>query len=356
VPALVFDYLGAQPLSTIIHQAQLEGYPASTDKALLIVAKLTQALAAGLTLERGGKPLVHGLLHPGMVTVTTDGEPVVAGFGVADALLDLLDHTEIADHLTPYLAPEVVLARTPSKSGDVYSLGAVLIELLTGEPLPPDPEKRAGVLDSRMVAHDERPIPEDIASLLRRAVAARPEDRYSSAVDLKKELDRLLHGGAYNPTTFHIALFLDRLFRSEIDAEDRQRAIDESLDVTPLLAAKSHKRIDQEDERASVSRRHTAWWFGAATLVVASAIAFGSWFAFIKRPPQPPPAPPTPTAEELAEQRLQQSEHLQQMVEELVQQKMADKEEEITRQLRECQESNEGLRRRVRELESRAGE
>ncbi len=74
------------------------------------------------------------------------------------------------------------------------------------------------------MAYEETAVPEDIRSLLLRCLAELPEDRYSSAADFKKELDRLLYGGAYSPTTFNLALFMDRLFRSEIEAEERERA------------------------------------------------------------------------------------------------------------------------------------
>ena len=62
-------------------------------------------------------------------------------------------------------------------------------------------------------AYDDEAVPNDIRALLTKSLSSRPRERFSSASDFKKELDRLLYGGAYSPTTFNLALFMDRLFR-----------------------------------------------------------------------------------------------------------------------------------------------
>ena len=210
-------------------------------------------------------------------------------------------------------------------------------------------------LDQLQLAYDERPLPEDISSILRRAIASDPQDRFSSAVEFKKELDRLLYGGAYSPTTFNLALFVDRLFRPEIDAEERQRTIDESIDVTPYLHDRSRSRATEEEiQSPSPPRHHTGLWIGVSAVIVAAAITFGSWLAFGDRPSHQPPPPATPTAAQLAERQLQQERYLQQLVEELVQQKMAEREDEIRKRLREYQSRIEELQRQLSEAEQRS--
>ena len=93
---------------------------------------------------------------------------------------------------------------------------------LPASPLPAEPEARTEAIANARMAYDEEAVPDDIKALLSRSLADRPQDRFSSASDFKKELDRLLYGGAYSPTTFNLALFMDRLFRSEMEAEDRR--------------------------------------------------------------------------------------------------------------------------------------
>jgi len=234
-PAAACDHLSSQPLSRVLAKVHEEGFPIPVDNALLIMEKLALALAGALAVEVAGSSLVHGFLHPALVFVSNDGEGLVSGFGVADQLLGLLDQPGVGEALQPYLAPEILMTRNPSRNGDVYSLGAILYHLLTGEPLPAAPEARSGVLERAELAYDEQPIPQDIKDLLARTLATRPEERFSSAADFKQELDKLLYGGAYSPTTFNLALFMDRLFRSEIEVEERERAEEAGVDVATYL-------------------------------------------------------------------------------------------------------------------------
>jgi serine/threonine-protein kinase len=353
VPALACDYFSAQPLNVVLDRSRSEDFPVPVDNALLVLEKISLALTAALAVEVDGSALVHGFLHPGLILLSTDGEAVVSGFGLAGSLLGMLGHHDVAQQVHPYLAPEVLLTRTPSKRGDVYSLGALLIELLTGTMVPAEPEERIGLLDRLVLAHDERPLPDDLKALLRRAIAPRPDDRFSSAVDFKKELDRLLYGGSYSPTTFNLALFMDRLFRTEFQAEERERATEATLDVTEYQAHDPEPETVPATAPKSPRRRGRGLRIGGAIALLAAAV-IATWWALAGRTSSRPEIPPTPTAEQIAEQRRQEEDRLQAMVQELVQQKMAEKEEEIRQELLDRQARIDDLQRRLRASERRA--
>jgi TonB family protein len=353
VPALACDYLSAQPLNQVLARARNEDFPIPVDNALLVLEKISLALTAALAVEFDGRGLVHGFLHPGLILLSTDGEAVVTGFGVAGSLLGMLGEHGLAHQVHPYLAPEVLLTRTPSKRGDVYSLGAILIELLTGALVPAEPEERIGLLDRLELAHDERPLPDDLKALLRRTIAPRPDDRFSSAVDFKKELDHLLYGGSYSPTTFNLALFMDRLFRDEIEDEEQERAAEAALDVTAYQAREPEPEVLSETVPASSRGRGRSLWVGAGIAVVLAA-TIAVWWTLTDRSSGRPDMPPTPTAAQIAAQRQQEEDRLQAMVEELVQQKMAEKEEEIRQELLDRQARIDDLQRRLRASEQRA--
>jgi TonB family protein len=353
VPALACDYFSAQPLNVVLAKSRSEDFPVPVDNALLVLEKISLALTAALAVEVDGTALVHGFLHPGLILLSADGEAVVTGFGVAGSLLGMLGHHDVARQVHPYLAPEVLLTRTPSKRGDVYSLGALLLELLTGTMVPPEPEERIGVLDRLELTHDRRPLPDDLKGLLRRAIAPRPEDRYSSAVDFKKELDRLLYGGSYSPTTFNLALFMDRLFRADFEAEGPERAAEASIDLTPHRDPDPAPEAVPETVPEPTRGRVRALWIAGGTVLLAAA-TIATWWALTGPISSRPEIPPTPTAEEIAEQRQQEEDRLQAMVQELVQQKMAEKEEEIRQELLDRQARIDDLQRRLRASEERA--
>jgi TonB family protein len=355
VPALVCDHVASQPLGLVLDRVETERFPIPVDNALLIMEKISLALSAALSVEIEGGRVLHGFLHPGLIFVTYDGECVVSGFGLGEELLALADDSAAAAGVHPYLAPEVLESRTPSRRGDVYSLGAILFELLTGTALPAGPDARAEAIANARMGYDEEAVPDDIKTLLSRSLADRPQERYSSASDFKKELDRLLYGGAYSPTTFNLALFMDRLFRSEMEAEDLALAAERAVDVEPYLAPVIMPEAEPIvfDEADAPKPNRKAVMIGGAAAAAAVALAATLWFA-VGRGPSTPPPPPTPTAEEIAVQRQAQEDKMRELAQSLVQELMAEKETEIRKELTDRQAKIEDLQQRLVESERRA--
>jgi len=343
VPAMAFDHTASQPLGRLFEKVEEEGFPVPVDNALLIMEKLALGLSSGLVLESGGRALAHGFLHPSMVVITNDGECIISGFGIAESLLGLLDDPAAAEKITPYLAPEVILNRTAGKKGDVYSLGAILFQLLTNTTLPADPEARTAAIDQAVMAYDDEPIPDDIKALLTRSLAARPEERFSSAADFKKQLDKLLYGGNYSPTTFNLALFMDRLFRSDIEKDDADRALEAKVDVQPFLKPEPEEELI-ETEVSSQAAKGKGLYIGlaAALIVILALIGF-----MVTR--SSGPKAPVLTAEEIAAQRAAQEERIRQLAARLVDEKMQEQEAKIRGELEQSQQRIEDLQKKLQE-------
>lgn len=355
-PAVAIDFVASQPLTRVLDRVTQEQFPTPVDNALLIAEKIALALTSTLTVEIGGQRVVHGFLHPGLIFVSNDGEVVVSSFGVAEQLVALIDDPDTVGLIQPYLAPEVLQTRAPSQRGDVYSLGAILYQLLTGMPLPPLPDDRIQAIRVAKLAFDEEPIPEDIKQLLHRTLAPHPEQRFASAADFKQELDRLLYGGAYSPTTFNLALFMDRLFRAEIEADERSLAAEMATEVSPYFAAKAAPLLPAEGATETQPARPSGrlLWIGLG-VVATIAIAAILWLA-VGRGPSAALQTPTPTAEERAAQRLEQEARMRELAEGLVAEMMAEKEAEIRQELLDRQAKIDELQRRLAENERRAQE
>ncbi len=246
--ALGCDYVPGQPLNRVLERARDEAFPLQPENALLIAEKISLALAVGTTVQLSGEPLAHGFLHPGLIYLSNDGEATVTGFGLGRALLESVGEPDAVPGVRAYLAPEILANPQPSLRGDVYSIGAILFHLLTGTALPAAPEERAAALAAAHLAWDgEAPAP-DIQAILSRALAPSPGGRFSSAADLRNELDKLIYGGAYSPTTFNLALFMDRLFRSEIEEDEVALRNESEIDISSVLAARA-----AESQSTSVS-------------------------------------------------------------------------------------------------------
>jgi serine/threonine-protein kinase len=355
VPAIAWNYVPAQPLSLIYEKVHSEGFPVPVDNALLIMEKLSLALSAGLAIEAGGAPVAHGFLHPAVVQVSNDGEAIVAGFGIGEQLLSTLDSAQSANAVQPYLAPEVMLTRTTDRRSDVYSLGAILYQLLTGAPLPAQPDARSGCVEKAELAFEEEPVPDDIKALLSKTLAPVPEDRFSSAADFKKELDKLLYGGSYSPTTFNLALFMDRLFRAEIESEEKDRAEEEAIDVTPLLKPEPEPEPIPEVETEPLPAERSVGggkglWIGLASVAVIAAIAITVVIMMNRQPPAPI-APPTPTPEEIAAEQQKQVELYQRIFQEELEKQQVAMEERLSLEIKSRQDRIEQLTQQMQEME-----
>jgi len=331
VPFAAWDYFPGQPLDQLLSRVRQEQFPVAIDNCLLIAEKLASALAAALALEQEGEPLIHGFLVPHLVVVSNDGEARLAGFGLAKGLLANLDRVGMQELAAPYLAPGWLAPGNPGRRGDVYSLGAILYELLAGQPLPGDPQARAQAVAAPQLALEEGPVPEDVAAVLRKALAARPEERYSSAVDFKRDLEKLLYGGAYSPTTFNLALFMDRLYRQEIEEEDRELQREKTLDVSAYYKPPKAPTAPAPAVAAAPPSRLPMYVAIGAIVVLAGVVGF-----LLTRPKGP--------SEE--ETRAQ--------VQAMVAQELAKREQALREELERSRQETEALKQQLAEIQKKA--
>ncbi len=141
-----------------------------------------------------------------------------------------------------YLAPEVVAGQPASRSDDVYSLGAILFEMLTGQQVPMYPATGlATTIDQAVVAAEGEHLSAELATLLKRTLCTR-DQRVPDVVSWHKSLAKLMADAQLSPTTFNLAFFLHSLFRNEIERESRELESEKTQAVSlgasaPELAA-----------------------------------------------------------------------------------------------------------------------
>ena len=177
------------------------GAPIDPKKAAEIVEKLARAMA--VAHQRG---IVHRDLKPANVLLTADGEPKVTDFGLAKRLDDAggpsgATQTGTAMGTPSYMAPEQAEGRIKEigPAADVYALGAILYELLTGRP----PFKGMTAVDTMLMVVTEEAVsptrlqprlPRDIATICLKCIQKPIPKRYASALDLADDLRRFQNG------------------------------------------------------------------------------------------------------------------------------------------------------------------
>ncbi len=181
-PYLVMEFLEGQPLDRILEKGSL---PFS--KACAWVAEI--ACALGVAHRKG---VIHGDVKPANVLITNDGRVKLMDFGMAR----LASHDTGASPLlgTPaYWCPEQILGKPQDSRSDLFSLGVVLYEMVTGK-RPFDADSLQGicgrVLSSTPLpaSHANPSVPAGFDGIIVRCLAKDPAARYATAEILAEEL------------------------------------------------------------------------------------------------------------------------------------------------------------------------
>lgn len=198
-PYLVMPYL---PGGTL--KQKMNGQPMPWQDAARLLIPIARALDYAHK-----RNLIHRDVKPSNILITESGEPMLTDFGVAkiideEATLDLTG-TSAAVGTPEYMAPEQATSKNIDHRADIYALGIVFYEMVTGR-RPFQADTPLAVLFKQASEPLPRPtlfipsLPDGVEKILLKALAKRPEDRYQSIGDLASSLDGLLVGTIQQPT------------------------------------------------------------------------------------------------------------------------------------------------------------
>src|SRR6266571_6715984 len=230
------EHVEGKSLGVILDRCRQESFPLAVEHALLIASKVASALeyAHGRRNDTGAR-YFHGLLTPWCVLVSYEGEVRLKGFGQWPSHLREAGVLPAEDFR--YLAPEQASGGAGDPRSDVYSLGAVLYEALTGQG-PDGSDLGARVAGATLMSPtgDDAQLPKPLAEILRKSLAADPGGRYAEMQDMRKAIDTLLFSGDFSPTTFNLAFFMHSLYREDIEREARALQEDRQASYLEFLA------------------------------------------------------------------------------------------------------------------------
>ncbi len=147
--------------------------------------------------------IVHRDVKPANVMIDKSGAVKVMDFGIARAIADTgnsVTQTAAVIGTAQYLSPEQARGESVDARSDVYSLGCVLFELLTGEP-PFTGDSPVAVAYQHVREDPPTPssmlagVPAELDSVVLKAMSKNPANRYQSAAEMRSDLMKVLAGG-----------------------------------------------------------------------------------------------------------------------------------------------------------------
>src|SRR5215212_9223912 len=192
-PYIVMEYVEGETLRDVLRR---EGR-LDPERAMSLSADICGALDFS---HRNG--IVHRDVKPGNVMITPQGTVKVMDFGIARAVSDsaaTMTSTAAVIGTAQYLSPEQARGESVDARSDVYSLGCMLYELVTGAP-PFTGDSPVAVAyqhvreDPRLPSSINPLIPAELDAILLKAMAKNPANRYQSAAEMRNDLLRALAG------------------------------------------------------------------------------------------------------------------------------------------------------------------
>src|SRR3954470_11428512 len=229
-----------------------------------------QILAAIRFAHRHG--IVHRDIKPHNVLVDAEGRLKVTDFGIARAGASQMTEAGSIIGTAQYLSPEQARGAPVDQTSDLYSVGVVLYELLTGV-VPFNGDTPVEIAMKHLSSAPEPPsskradIPRDLDLVVLRALAKDPADRYQSADEMDADLARVAGGGAVSPATEEAATAI--ISRPPSTAVT---AITPARETVPYAPPPAYYDYDEP-------RRRALWpWFVALLFVVAAIV--GGYFLY----------------------------------------------------------------------------
>lgn len=197
-PYLVSELLEGETLRT-----RLRAGPVPVRKAVEYAAEMARGLAAAHS-----KGILHRDLKPDNIFLTRDGQVKILDFGLAkltnpnesqiDATRSLGSTPGVVVGTVGYISPEQVRGKAADARSDLFSLGAILYEMLTGErafkgDTPADTLSAILTKDPPELANSGAAVPPMLENMVRHCLEKQPEDRFQSAQDVVFDLQQITH-------------------------------------------------------------------------------------------------------------------------------------------------------------------
>jgi beta-lactam-binding protein with PASTA domain/predicted Ser/Thr protein kinase len=274
---IAMEYLEGRTLKELLVARGPTPLPVAIDYARQILAALGFAHRHGI---------VHRDIKPHNVVVAPDGRLKVTDFGIARAGASQMTETGSIIGTAQYLSPEQAKGAPVTPASDLYSVGIVLYEMLTGS-VPFTGDTPLEIAMKHLSATPEPPserraeVPHELDSIVLRALAKDPADRYQRAEEMDADLARAARGQTVAPETEEAATQVLRGVGAATMASAPTQVVRRTVGTAPPAAPPPYARPTGFYEYDEPLRRRSVWPWLLAVLLLAAAVVAG-WYVYTK--------------------------------------------------------------------------
>ncbi|MEE8807672.1 MAG: Stk1 family PASTA domain-containing Ser/Thr kinase [Lactimicrobium sp.] len=278
---IVMEYVPGKTLKQIIR----ERGPLLNEETVDIMKQLVSAIS-----EAHSRGIIHRDIKPQNVIIKSDGTLKILDFGIATAKgsMQLTQANNVMGSVH-YLAPELAKGEPATVQSDIYALGIVMFEMLTGDvPFKADQAVQIALMHMRDPLPNVRQInpnvPQPMENIILKAAAKNPADRYQSAADMLADLSTCLDPARANEPRIETRPFAD-IKMAQSKSFDEGRPVDEDdddeeeEDEDALFPHFHRKEKQKEEKKDKPEKKHRFLPKFLIVLVVCALAAAGVYAA-----------------------------------------------------------------------------
>ncbi|GAB6137429.1 Stk1 family PASTA domain-containing Ser/Thr kinase [Halanaerobaculum tunisiense] len=264
---IVMEYITGQDLKEVLNKEK----PLQLSRALEIAQGACRAL-----IKAHRNNIVHCDVKPHNILLTAGDNVKVTDFGIAQAVTNAtLNQTNSILGSAPYLSPEQAAGEKVSTKSDIYSLGIVLYELVTGE-LPFSGQNSVSIALKHMEEDPISPrdkiptLPLELEKIILQAIAKEPAERYNSVAEMLRDLKEVTASlQAEKETSNQETMVISRSDFNQNQAEETTKKLKSDLEDDTIVTS---------NQEAKNSNRSLVWGLGIVGLIIVVLLGAGYYF------------------------------------------------------------------------------
>jgi serine/threonine-protein kinase len=275
---IAMEYVNGRTLADILKQS-------GTLTPMQVCDVMSEVASALISAHQNG--VIHRDIKPGNILVSTTGQVKVADFGIARALgagvEQGLTQTGAVMGTATYFSPEQAQGVSTDQRSDIYSLGVVMYEMLSG--VAPFTGENAVAIAYKQVHERAMPLdqrltsaPPEVAAIVAKCMEKSPDDRYSSAEEVRDELRRFVEGMPVLAVSAkkEAERATQVLPQTDVNATTEISAQDAATELLPKISPTATKETNYPPYDDKSPQRTAVFVFGAlfATIVLLAGGLF----------------------------------------------------------------------------------